>query len=44
MGQAGEDKQWLKANMEAFRRKAEAGDRDFRDLVEEVGRRGDLRE
>ncbi|KAL2043152.1 hypothetical protein N7G274_004212 [Stereocaulon virgatum] len=40
---AGEDGQWVKENMEAFKAKAEAGDRDFRDLVEEVGRRGDLR-
>jgi len=41
--QAGEDKQWLRENMEEFEKRAE-GDEDFRGLVEEVGRRGELRE
>lgn len=36
---AGGDKEWLKENMDAFRRKAE-GDEDFRDMVEEVEERG----
>ncbi|THW18368.1 hypothetical protein D6C98_02867 [Aureobasidium pullulans] len=36
--QAGDDKQWIEENMEAFKRKAEEGDEHFRELVEEYGR------
>ncbi|THY28143.1 hypothetical protein D6D00_04471 [Aureobasidium pullulans] len=36
--QAGDDKQWIEENMEAFRRKAEEGDAHFRELVEEYGK------
>ncbi|THX35722.1 hypothetical protein D6C81_03079 [Aureobasidium pullulans] len=36
--QAGDDKQWIEENMEAFKRKAEEGDGHFRELVEEYVR------
>ncbi|THX13731.1 hypothetical protein D6D13_03639 [Aureobasidium pullulans] len=36
--QAGDDKQWIEENMEAFKRKAEEGDEHFRELVEEYGK------
>ncbi|THW77505.1 hypothetical protein D6D17_10332 [Aureobasidium pullulans] len=36
--QAGDDKQWIEENMEAFKRKAEEGDGHFRELVEEYGK------
>ena len=34
--QAGQDQQWLKANMEVFRQRADAGDEDFKDVLEEM--------
>ncbi|THW31533.1 hypothetical protein D6D21_10684 [Aureobasidium pullulans] len=36
--QAGDDKQWIEENMDAFKKKAEEGDEHFRELVEEYGR------
>ncbi|THW25468.1 hypothetical protein D6D23_04306 [Aureobasidium pullulans] len=36
--QAGDDKQWIEENMDAFRKKAEEGDEHFRELVEEYGK------
>ncbi|THZ24064.1 hypothetical protein D6C91_03435 [Aureobasidium pullulans] len=36
--QAGDDKQWIEENMEAFKRKAEEGDGHFRELIEEYGK------
>ncbi|KAK4995571.1 hypothetical protein LTR66_004647 [Elasticomyces elasticus] len=38
--QAGQDVSWLEENMTAFQAKADAGDAEFRDLVEEVRTRG----
>ena len=42
--QAGEDGGWLKENVARFEERAAAGDGDFRDLLEEMRTRGDLRE
>ncbi|KAL2029361.1 hypothetical protein VTO58DRAFT_108553 [Aureobasidium pullulans] len=36
--QAGDDKQWIEENMDAFKKKAEEGDEHFRELVEEYGK------
>jgi hypothetical protein len=36
---AGEDKQWLKDNLAAFRERAESGDEDFKDVVNEIQER-----
>lgn len=36
---AGQDAQWAKENMGAFKAKAAEGDEDFADLVEELGSR-----
>ncbi|THV80091.1 hypothetical protein D6D27_08842 [Aureobasidium pullulans] len=36
--QAGDDKQWIEENMEAFKKKAEEGDEHFRELAEEYGK------
>ena len=41
---AGQDKQWLTANMEQFRERAKYGDEDFKDLLKELEARPDLRE
>lgn len=41
---AGEDRQWLRSNMAEFEKKAKDGDEQFKELVEEVGRRKELRE
>ena len=40
MPQAGEDGKWLKDNMEAFQHKADGGDEEFKDLIEDVTSRG----
>lgn len=40
MPEAGGDGQWLKDNVEAFEKKAEEGDEDFRDMVDECKARG----
>ena len=42
--QAGEDKEWLKGNVKAFEKRAEAGDGEFADVLEEMRTREDLRE
>ena len=42
--QAGEDKEWLKGNVGAFEKRAEAGDGEFADVLEEMRTREDLRE
>ncbi|CAF9908803.1 hypothetical protein IMSHALPRED_007500 [Imshaugia aleurites] len=41
---AGEDKEWLKGNVKAFEKRAEAGDGEFADVLEEMRTREDLRE
>jgi len=40
MPEAGQDKAWLRKNIDAFKKKAEDGDEDFRDMVEECKERG----
>ncbi|MCJ1274397.1 hypothetical protein MMC21_002193 [Puttea exsequens] len=40
---AGEDRAWLKEHVEEFRRLAEGGDEDFRDLLLEMEHRKDLK-
>lgn len=42
--QAGKDKKWLKENMTAFKAKADEGDGDFQDILEEMRTRNDLNE
>lgn len=37
---AGEDRQWLKENIDKFQQKADEGDEDFKDMVEDVKSRG----
>jgi len=34
--QAGEDQNWLKVNLAAFRERAESGDEDFKDVLREI--------
>ena len=41
--QAGGDKAWLVENAASFRRLAESGDEDYKELVGEMGEREDLR-
>ncbi|KAF6237260.1 hypothetical protein HO173_004729 [Letharia columbiana] len=41
---AGEDRKWLRENVGNFEQRAEAGDGEFGDLVEEMRRREDLKE
>ena len=41
--EAGKDGEWLVENMGAFRARAEEGDEDFKELVEEVEERGMLK-
>jgi len=36
LSEAGQDGEWLRRNMEAFEQKAEDGDEEFKDLVEDV--------
>ena len=40
---AGQDHQWLKEHLDEFRMKAENGDEEFRDLLEELEGREDLK-
>ena len=42
--QAGEDKEWLKFNISEFEKRADAGDEDFKDVLEEMRTRKDLKE
>ena len=42
--QAGEDRAWLAANYEKFRERAKYGDQDFKDVLQEMKERPDLRE
>ena len=41
--QAGGDAQWLKENASSFRKLADGGDEDFKDLVREMEEREDLK-
>ncbi|KAK3174054.1 hypothetical protein OEA41_001298 [Lepraria neglecta] len=41
---AGKDKMWLKENVTAFKAKADEGDEDFQDMLEEMRTRDDLKE
>ncbi|KAL9075333.1 MAG: hypothetical protein Q9161_001710 [Pseudevernia consocians] len=41
---AGEDKKWLQGNVGEFEKRAKAGDGEFRDVLEEMRTREDLRE
>ena len=43
LNQAGEDKTWLKDNVQVFKERADAGDEDFRDLLREMEGRDDLK-
>lgn len=38
--EAGKDKEWLKDNLPAFKKKADEGVVEFQDLVEEIEARG----
>lgn len=40
---AGQDAQWARDNMAAFREKADGGDEDFADLVEELKTRDEFK-
>ena len=40
MPEAGHDQEWLKENIDAFKKKADDGDEDFQEMVEECQKRG----
>ena len=40
---AGQDRNWLKDNLAMFRFRADSGEEEFVELLEEIGRREDLK-